>query len=265
MMRFLKATGWILLTVASTLVAGQTLPAQTAGNGNIDAPSQVWANARTARTATTADSGSQSSADRSSTLAVTHLTLPADAKYVPLTSREKFGIFWRSTYSPYTFLTAAFDAGWAEATGDGRQYGWGPEGFGKRYGAALADSESGIFFGRFLFPVLYKQDPRYFRKGKGSVLHRFFYATSRVVITRNDEGKDAANMSNVLGTLSASTLSNAYYPADKRGVVRTFVRTGNGLASEAETDLFREFWPDIRDKFLPRRVQQMRSIQRIGQ
>ena len=263
MMRFQNATGWVLLALAATFLSGQSPIAPTSGSAEMDAPSQVWARARIATPP--GGDGSQIGIAQSSTLPVTQLVLPADSKYVPLTAQEKFDIFWRSTYSPYTFLSAAFDAGWAEASGDSRQYGWGPQGFGKRYGAALADSESGIFFGRFLFPVLYKQDPRYFRKGKGGVLHRFLYATSRVVITREDDGRDAANMSNLLGTLSASTLSNAYYPADKRGVRRTFIRSSNGLASEAETNLFREFWPDIRDRFLPRRIKQMKSIQHIGQ
>jgi len=129
----------------------------------------------------------------------------------------------------------------------------------------LADSESGIFFGRFLFPVLYKQDPRYFRMHKGNVIKRFLYAASRVAVTRNDSGESAANFSNISGTLAAATLSNAYYPREKRGIARTFVRSGNGIISEAETNLFKEFWPDISRKFLPHRIQEMRPIQRIGQ
>jgi len=261
MFRFQRATSLALCALASTLLAGQTSP--PGSNRAIpEAPSQVWARARAGPDDST---GAANQVNHSSTLAVTQLTLPADAKYVPLTAREKFQIFARSTYSPYTFLSAAFDAGWAEVTGDSREYGWGPDGYGRRYGAALADSESGIFFGRFLFPVLYKQDSRYFRKGKGAVIRRFLYAASRVVITRNDQGESVANMSNVCGTLSASALSNAYYPENRRGVERTFVRMANGLASEAETNLFREFWPDIRQRFLPKRIQQMKSVQQIGQ
>ena len=233
-----------------------------AGSPAIDAPSQVWANAQVARQ--DAASGYRSPSQATSQRFIVREIVPARAQYVPLTAQQKFDIFWRSTYSPYTFLSAAFDAGLAEATGDGRGYGGGPEGYGKRYGAALADSESGIFFGRFLFPVLYKQDPRYFRMSKGGIIHRFLYAASRVAVTKNDSGESATNFSNISGTFAAATLSNAYYPSEKCGVTRTLVRTGNGLLSEAETNLLKEFWPDISRKFLPRHIQEMKPIQEIG-
>jgi len=257
-----KTIGLAALGLAAALTHAQESPV-VSGGPSIDAPSQVWANAR----AMPQDSsGSYHNPTQSmSQRFIVRETVPAHAPYVPLTAQQKFDIFWRSTYSPYTFLSAGFDAGLAEASGDGRGYGGGPEGYGKRYGAALADSESGIFFGRFLFPVLYKQDPRYFRMHKGNVIKRFLYAASRVAVTRNDSGESAANFSNISGTLAAATLSNAYYPREKRGIARTFVRSGNGIISEAETNLFKEFWPDISRKFLPHRIQEMRPIQRIGQ
>src|SRR5438105_11232953 len=253
---------WAGFGLAAALAQAQNSPA-VAGSPAIDAPSQVWANARV--TPQDESSGYRNPAQGTRQAFITRETVPARLAYTPLTSREKFEIFRRTTYSPYTFLNAAFGAGLAEATGDGRGYGGGPEGYGKRYGAALADSESGIFFGRFLFPVFYKQDPRYFRMDKGSVIRRVFYAASRVAITRNDDGENAPNFSNISGTLASATLSNAYYPREKRGVTRTFVRTGNGLISAAETNLFKEFWPDISRKFLPRRIREMKSIQKIEQ
>src|ERR1700740_1387231 len=85
------------------------------------------------------------------------------APYQRLHYNEKFKLFLRYTYSPYTFAGAAFDAGLAQDTGGWYSYGGGMEGYGKRYGAALADTESSAFFGRFLFPVLLHEDPRYLR------------------------------------------------------------------------------------------------------
>jgi hypothetical protein len=76
---------------------------------------------------------------------------PAKADYRPLTPVEKLDIFYQSTYSPYTFLSAAFDAGLAHAAGDLRGYGGGLPGYGKRYGAMLANSEASIFFSKFFF------------------------------------------------------------------------------------------------------------------
>ena len=83
------------------------------------------------------------------------------------------------TYSPYTFGEAALNAGIAQATGAWYSYGGGMEGYGKRYGASLADSESGALFGRFLFPVLLHEDPRYLRSTSTNTMPRIGYALSR--------------------------------------------------------------------------------------
>jgi hypothetical protein len=91
-------------------------------------------------------------------------------------------------------------------------------------GAAYADSFSGSMFGGAVFPALLHQDPRYFRKGAGSFRSRLFYAISRTVKAKNDDGRWAPNYSNVLGNLAAGGLANVYYPSTDRGLGLTFQR-----------------------------------------
>lgn len=179
---------------------------------------------------------------------------PAKADYRALTPVEKLDIFYKSTYSPYTFLSAAFDAGLAHAEGDLRGYGGGVQGYGKRYGAILADSEASIFFSKFFFPWILKQDPRYFRMTEGPLGRRALYAVSRTVITRSDDGGCTFNSSRLLGRLVVKTLSNSYYPPERRGAWSTLRRTANGLVTDASMSLAKEFWPDIRDKLLGKRL-----------
>lgn len=179
---------------------------------------------------------------------------PAKSDYRALTPVEKLDIFYKSTYSPYTFLSAAFDAGLAHAEGDLRGYGGGVPGYGKRYGAILADSEASIFFSKFFFPWILKQDPRYFRMKDGPLARRALYAVSRTVITRSDDGGSTFNSSRLLGRLVVKSLSNSYYPPERRGVWPTLRRTANGLVTDASMSLAREFWPDIRDKLLRKRL-----------
>lgn len=179
---------------------------------------------------------------------------PAEAAYLPLTPVQKLDIFLKSTYSPFTFLSAAFDASLAHAEGDLRGYGGGMPGYGKRFGAMLADNEASVFFSKFFFPWIFKQDPRYFRMQEGPVAKRGLYAISRVVVTRTDSGGRAFNASRVLGRLVVKALSNSYYPPERRGVGATLRRTGNSLITDAGMSLAREFWPDIRDKLLGRRL-----------
>ena len=175
-------------------------------------------------------------------------------KYRPLTPAQKLDIFYRSTYDPFTFLSVAFDAGIAHAEGDFRGYGGGMPGYGKRFGALLADNEASIFFSRFLFPWMLKQDPRYFRMEKGPIPKRAVYAISRVLVTRTDHGGSSFNTSTVLGRLAGTTLANFYYPPERRGTWPTLRRTGDALTSEATMALAREFWPDIRNSLLGRRL-----------
>lgn len=171
---------------------------------------------------------------------------------------EKFKVFLHSTYSPYTFAGAAFDAGMAQATGGWHSYGGGMNGYGKRYGASLADTESGAFFGRFLFPVLLHEDPRYLRSNSEGAKARIGYALSRVLVTHDDSGRKRPNFSLIFSAIAASSLANSYYPRENRGLGDTMARAGDGLLSTAEMNVLREFWPDINRKLL-----RHKSIQRL--
>ncbi len=63
-----------------------------------------------------------------------------DLPYAPLSARCKFRLFLRTTYSPYTFASAAFQATEGQATDQWPHYGGGTQGWGKRLGATLATS-----------------------------------------------------------------------------------------------------------------------------
>jgi len=106
--------------------------------------------------------------------------------YTPLSVRCKFNLFRASTYSPYTFLSAGFQATWAQAMGQWPHYGGGMQGWGKRFGATLADTESRRFIQTFALSTILHQDPRYFPSHKRSLISRVWYATTRVGVTRSE-------------------------------------------------------------------------------
>src|SRR5436190_22216220 len=72
--------------------------------------------------------------------------------YSPLSARQKFNLFADTSFDRITFVTAAFDAGINQATDTPHGYGQGGEGYAKRYGAAVADTITSNFLGKFLFP-----------------------------------------------------------------------------------------------------------------
>jgi hypothetical protein len=142
---------------------------------------------------------------------------------VPLTSKQKFKLAWKTTVDPFTFVLSGIIAGVEQAQNDFSGYGQGAQGYAKRYGAAYADGVTGTFIGSAILPSLLKQDPRYFYKGTGSKRSRILYAIANAVICKGDNGHWQANYSSILGGLAAGGISNLYYPAQNRnGAELTF-------------------------------------------
>jgi hypothetical protein len=169
--------------------------------------------------------------------------------YTPLSPRCKFNLFLKQTHSPYTFVSASVQATWAQAMGQWPHYGGGMQGWAKRFGATLADTESRRFIQTYALPTILHQDPRYFLSGKRAVIARVWYSATRVVVTKSDNGNSVFNTSEFLGALLSSGLQNAYYPRDDRTFGDTMNRFGGALGSDAITDLLREFAPDMKRLF----------------
>jgi hypothetical protein len=181
--------------------------------------------------------------------------------YTPLSAHCKFHLFLKSTYSPYTFASAGFQATWAQAMGQWPHYGGGMQGWAKRFGATLADTESRRFIQTFALSTILHQDPRYFPSHKRTFIPRAWYAATRVVVTKNDSGDSAFNTSEFLGALFASSLQNSYYPRHDRTFSDTMNRFGGALSSDAITDLLREFTPDMKRLFRRHAPKKIRRIE----
>jgi hypothetical protein len=170
-------------------------------------------------------------------------------EYIPLSARCKFNLFVEQTHSPYTFVSAGFQATLDQAEGQWPHYGGGMQGWAKRFGATLADTESRRFIQTFALSTVLHQDPRYFPSHKRTFIARAWYSTTRVVVTRNDNGDSRFNTSEFLGALATSSLQNAYYPRPDRTLGDTMNRFSGALISDAIGDLQREFTPDMKRLF----------------
>jgi hypothetical protein len=169
--------------------------------------------------------------------------------YVPLRIRDKWLLFVKETVDPYTFATAAIGAGISQWHNEDPKYGVGFKPWLQRFGAAQADLTTQNFFSDAVLATLFREDPRYFRKGPGStVIHRIGYAMSRVVVTRRDSGKEGFNFSGIVGMGMGIGLSNAYYPPKSVNGGEMGYRVFTGLTSTALGNLLPEFWPDVREK-----------------
>jgi hypothetical protein len=166
----------------------------------------------------------------------------------PLTPGAKFKIACYDSFDPSAFLVAGIFAGVSMAQNQHRGYGVGAEGYGRYYGAAFGDQGIGNFMSGAIFPVAFRQDPRYFTKGTGGFWKRTAYAVSREVVTRGDNGHSQFNISELGGSAVAAGISNAYYPDNERTAGKTAARWGMQIGFNALFNEAKEFWPDVRHK-----------------
>jgi hypothetical protein len=161
--------------------------------------------------------------------------------YVPLSARQKFQAFARTTFDPSAVVVVALGAGITQPGNSQPQYGGGSQAFGQRVGAIAAGYGTATFFTEDLLPTVLHQDPRYFRKGDGNVPSRIWYAATRTLVTRQDSGRSNINVSFLGGFAMSVAASNSYYPDRNRNASDAASRYGVGLAVNAAINVVREF------------------------
>jgi len=159
----------------------------------------------------------------------------------PMPVRQKYKLAFRSLIDPPQFLIVAGIAGAEHYEGTFPGYGPGIEGYGKRYGAALADSVTARIVGSAILPSVLHQDPRYFYQGSGGVGSRIWHSVESVFVTRGDNGRPQPNYSHMGGSLAAGAMSNLYHPESSRGIDNTFKTFGISIGGNIAGNLFREF------------------------
>ena len=174
-------------------------------------------------------------------------TSPLPNPYVPISARQKFIIGSQDAFDRGTVILAAAFAGEGQLTNANRSFGQGAAGYGRYFGTAYADYVIGDFMTESIYPTLFHQDPRYFRKGDGSGWSRLGYAAGQILFTHNDSGRPAFNYSEIIGNSTAVAISNAYYQ-DNRDATDAVVKLSSQLGVDAAANILKEFWPDLHKK-----------------
>jgi hypothetical protein len=169
----------------------------------------------------------------------------------PMTAKQKWRLVWKESVDPFNIATSAFSAALSQADGETPKYGRGGVAYAKRFGAAIADLGTQEMFSDGVLACLLHQDPRYFRRGPSSKFPaRVAYSLSRIVIARQDSGRDAFNAFGVFGMMLGIGASNAYYPSASRTGSVMIGRIGTSLLGGVVGNLMSEFWPDVQRRFL---------------
>jgi hypothetical protein len=169
----------------------------------------------------------------------------ANQQAIPLSTGQKFQLFFKSASDPWPFLLASVLAGVNQAENSPTEYGQGVEGYAKRFGASYGDYFIGNFLGNAVFASMMKEDPRYYQRGHGSYLRRALWASSGTVWCKRDNGTWGPNYANVVGNLSGAAIANVYYPQSERTVGGTIGRGFSVTAQGIIGSEVIEFWPDI--------------------
>lgn len=158
---------------------------------------------------------------------------------------DKFMLFVEDALDPVTFLSAGIDATIDHASDRDHSYGQGAAGLTRRFGADVTDRVSAKFFKDFAYPVIFSEDPRYYRLGSGSTGRRLWHAVEHRFVAYSPKGTRMINYSEWLGTATSVAIGNLYHPGNDRGASGMAREMGYQFAWDTGFDVLREFWPEI--------------------
>jgi hypothetical protein len=169
----------------------------------------------------------------------------ANTKLPPQTPKEKLLTATEDSFDYSALFIPAFLAGYNQATNAVPEFHQGAAGFARYYWHSYVDQAIENYMVEAIVPIITHQDNRYYTLGKGGFFKRTGYALSRAVITRNDDGNNTFNTSEIIGAGAAAGIANLYYPSSQRTFSKTASRWGIDVGIDAGTFVFKEFWPDI--------------------
>jgi hypothetical protein len=171
-------------------------------------------------------------------------TLPLQARRI--TMPERLRIYRHSVFNPDSLLAPAFGAGLAQATNEPPEWGQGASGYGTRlasgYGRLVINRTI-----RFGVAALDREDPRFSYSNEAGFWRRFRYASVHYVVARTDSGKRIPAFSRFAGTYGAAFIANEWYPESRANTGHALMRGSTALAAGWAWNVFREFWPDIKN------------------
>ncbi len=175
-------------------------------------------------------------------------TANESAVYQPIPTKRKFYIAMKDSLDYPSYVLAGIFAGIAQFDDTHADFGQGLPGYGHRYATAAADQVIGNFMTEAIMPTLFREDPRYFRRGHGRKWARAGYAATRVFVTHTDAGGTSFNYAEIVGNAVTAGIGNAYYPLERTGF-DNFQRFYSQVGTDALSQVLKEFWPDLKRHF----------------
>jgi hypothetical protein len=124
-------------------------------------------------------------------------------------------------------------------------YGPGMAGFGRNVGVAYAQDMTGEFFGTFLIPSIFHQNPHYRRMPGAPFYRRLLNTCTQVLWSHSDSGKGMPNFSNIIGFAIDDEIGNLYVPGRDTDLPSSAKRYALTFVLVPTDNLVSEFLPDV--------------------
>ncbi len=163
----------------------------------------------------------------------------------PMTGREKFRYYLRSTYGPKSIGYTIAGAGIKQAEGSVPEWGGGMEGYGKRFASSFGQKVVNRSI-RIGLDGLLHEDPRYFASGRSGIWSRALYAVGQTFVVHKDAGGTRIAYTRFAADFGAAYVSRQWHP-DTYHTTSDYLTSGlSSIGIDAAKNVWSEFWPDIR-------------------
>jgi hypothetical protein len=173
-----------------------------------------------------------------------------NSNYEPITTEGRFVWFAKASFGPMSIFDGVIVGGYQTALKHPPEWGSGWDGFGDRFGLRMSDvALSNAIQGSL--GAVWGEDPRYFRQGEGSFGSRIGHAVYGTFMDRYRGGEYRPAVARYAGIVGGNFINNYWHPAGETSLTDEEERVGLGFASKLGSNVFREFWPDVRNHVLP--------------
>jgi len=163
----------------------------------------------------------------------------------PLTPKEKARLAARNVLDPFNAITIAGNAAIAIGSDSHSAYGPGIPGFWRYTGVTYTEDITSEFFGTFLIPSIFHQDPHYHRMPHAPIPRRILNAIAQVGWTKSDAGKGMLNYSTLVAAPIDAEIADLYVPGIHSNLPTTAARVVTGWALAPTDNFVTEFLPDV--------------------
>jgi hypothetical protein len=166
----------------------------------------------------------------------------------PLTVSDKLSYHFQKAYGPFSLLEDAVQSAVMQWNDTPREWNEGWHGLWRR---AASTTGYDTIRQSFMFSLnsVSREDPRYRRSGEGGTPGRAAYAIGQTFVGRTDGGKKTLPWVRLAATYGVAYLANSWNPDRLSDHRHALLRGSITMASDATTNLFEEFWPDIKKIF----------------